>query len=345
MVERLLAAGADIDVSNRWGRTPLHVAARRGCARVARLLLDAGADPNAVTAEGWTPLHVAARSGHRELMDLLESNGADGTRVDSNGKTADAVWRPRPPEIAIDPARAEEYEGIYELGGGFELKVWLEGGKLHVREVAPDSLYAIGVDSFSCRREPWLLTFRRDSDDNVTSVDIAFLRRTVRGTRTLSPRYIGARACLDCHGEPAHASQYVAWLQSRHAHAYWRLAADWALVLARQRPHYQDLERPTEDSRCLLCHVTGRQDDDALFAVSFRSQEGIGCESCHGPGSEYATMENMAAHQSYLDHGGRVPDTATCRGCHRRGAFDFAAMWAAGGHPVVSSEAAPQDGH
>ena len=35
MVERILDAGADIALANQWGRTPLHVAARRGCRAVA----------------------------------------------------------------------------------------------------------------------------------------------------------------------------------------------------------------------------------------------------------------------------------------------------------------------
>jgi hypothetical protein len=98
------------------------------------------------------------------------------------------------------------------------------------------------------------------------------------------------------------------------------------------------LERPTKDSRCLLCHATGRQDDNALFTDSYRAEEGIGCEACHGPGSEYAASEHMASREAYLERGGRVPDAATCRGCHRRGVFDFSAMWAIAGHPVASSE-------
>jgi hypothetical protein len=46
------------------------------------------------------------------------------------------------------------------------------------------------------------------------------------------------------------------------------------------------MDNPREDDRCLLCHVTGAQDPDALFASSFDKTEGVGCESCHGPGSK-----------------------------------------------------------
>jgi hypothetical protein len=124
-------------------------------------------------------------------------------------------------------------------------------------------------------------------------------------------------------------------MRSRHAHAYWDLGADWALFLAKLRPHYQDLEKPIEDDRCLLCHTTGAQDPDALFESSFRTQEGVGCEACHGPGSHYATVEIMADRDAFLEAGGRVPDASTCQGCHRNSEnFDFAEMWPKIAHPM-----------
>jgi hypothetical protein len=117
-------------------------------------------------------------------------------------------------------------------------------------------------------------------------------------------------------------------MSSRHGHAYWRLAADWALFLGRLRPQYADLESPVTDDRCLLCHVTGRQDDDALFAESFRADEGIGCESCHGPGSLYVDPEIMGDRDAFLAAGGRIPDETTCRSCHRRSEnFDYGEYW------------------
>ena len=71
IIARLIDEGADIGHQNQWGRAPLHVAVRRGCAQVARLLIERGADLHATTNEGWTPLHVAYRSGHPRLVKLL----------------------------------------------------------------------------------------------------------------------------------------------------------------------------------------------------------------------------------------------------------------------------------
>ncbi len=52
MTKKLIDAGADFGISNQWGRTPLHVAARRNCKAVAVVLLAVGADPNTITREG-----------------------------------------------------------------------------------------------------------------------------------------------------------------------------------------------------------------------------------------------------------------------------------------------------
>jgi hypothetical protein len=342
MVELLLDAGADLTVKNRWGRTALHVAARRGNAEVARLLLRRGADPNAATREGWTPLHVAYRSGNPELVTILEASGADPSRRDADGSRPSDHALVRPAEVPIDPARLADYVGLYALGEGGQVKVWRDGGRLRIREFAPDELYPIGEDRFFCRREPWPVTFLRGADGRVEAVELGFLRRTVRAERTRHPQYVGSRACRECHSTPEQGDPYVTWLHSRHSHAYWRLAGDWALFLGRQRPQYHDLESPLTDERCLLCHVTGAQDPDALFAGTFRPEEGVGCESCHGPGSDYVAPETMADHPAFLAAGGVVPDSATCQQCHRNSErFDFATWWPKVAHGRPPSHTLP----
>jgi len=333
-VRLLLDAGADVGVQNRWGRTPLHVAARRGCLDVAELLLDAGADPNATTKEGWTPMHVAARSGHESMLDLLETRGADPTRTDADGHTACQSWNRRRPPVELATAQLAEYEGIYDLGGGFSMKVWRERDGLRLREFAPDDLIPVGVDEFSCLQEPWKVRFLRGDNGDITTIEVDFLRRTIRGQKTDAPKFVGSKVCMDCHSGPDQGRQDVHWMRSRHAHAYWRLGSDWSLFLARLRPHYQDLEDPISDDRCLLCHVTGSQDADALFESSYRSQEGVSCEACHGPGSKYSTTDVMADREAFLANGGRIPDADTCRSCHRvSDNFDWAEKWPKIAHP------------
>ncbi len=54
-LERLVAAGADLDRRDALGRAPLHIAAECQWADVARLLLEAGADADTPDARGATP--------------------------------------------------------------------------------------------------------------------------------------------------------------------------------------------------------------------------------------------------------------------------------------------------
>jgi hypothetical protein len=328
MVGLLLDQGADIGVTNRWGRTPLHTAARRGCVSVARLLLERGADPNVTTSEGWTPLHVASMSGHLDVRAFLLTAGADPEARDNDGRTPSEVVKERPPAIDVAPAAMDEYVGIYDLGGGFSAKVWREGDRLRLREFAPDGLYPIGPDTFFCDQEPWRVEFIRGDDGGVATIRLHFLRRAVEGVRTASPQYVGSAVCADCHSGREQGNPHISWMRSRHGHAYWRLGSDWSLFLAKLRSHYADLTDPIADDRCLLCHVTGRQDDEALFADSYRAGEGVGCEACHGPGSVYMAPEIMADRDAFLAAGGRAPEEKTCRECHRNSErFDFNEMW------------------
>jgi ankyrin repeat protein len=343
-VALLIQAGADIHLQNNWGRAPLHVAARRGCLQVAELLLAAGADPNVTTKEGWTPLHVAALSGDAAMIELLEAGGADPSIEDSESRTAAQSWHPRPRTAEVPAGALAQYTGIYDLGGGFSFKVWLEDGALRIREFAPDDLLPVGMDSFQCRQEPWKVRFVRGEDGAIEAMEVDFLRRTVRGLRTDAPRYVGSNVCIQCHAGPEEGNINVLWMRGRHGNAYWHLGSDWARYLALLRPHYQDMTKPIADDRCLLCHTTGAQDDQALFAASFRTEEGVGCESCHGPGSEYLSVEVMGNREAFLAAGGRIPDETTCRSCHRRSEnFDWTEMWPKIAHSRHAAESASSD--
>ncbi|KAH7129683.1 putative kinesin, partial [Dactylonectria estremocensis] len=76
--EVLLAAGADVNVKDQKGRTPLSWAAEQGNEAIARLLVEAGADKEAKDGHGGRgPLHYAAEQGHEAIARLLVEAGAD----------------------------------------------------------------------------------------------------------------------------------------------------------------------------------------------------------------------------------------------------------------------------
>jgi hypothetical protein len=240
----------------------------------------------------------------------------------------------RPTRVPIDWASLFEYEGLYEVDDDFHFKVGLRNGRLLLQDFGTDTLYATGPDSFYCQSEPWSVTFLRDAQGAVSEIEVRFLRRAVRGVKRDSPLYVGSHVCRECHIAAELGNQYVQWLSSRHAAAYWRLATDWALFLARSRPHFEDMEDPQEDDRCLLCHTTAAQDPSALFAITFGEEEGVGCEACHGPGSNYAAADIMSDRSAFLAAGGRVPDEQSCLSCHRDAdRFEFTEWWPRVVHP------------
>ena len=70
----LLNAGADADVKNRKGDTPLLFAAREGLSEAVRLLLTADADKDMKDASGRTALGVASCQKHFLVMRLLSQS-------------------------------------------------------------------------------------------------------------------------------------------------------------------------------------------------------------------------------------------------------------------------------
>lgn len=84
-VQLLIQHGADVDACDNGGWTLLHESAQAGQSEAARLLLSAGADVNARNIVGETPLHDAAANGQSEVAALLVAGGADPEASDNEG--------------------------------------------------------------------------------------------------------------------------------------------------------------------------------------------------------------------------------------------------------------------
>ena len=93
--ERQIRVGADVNVANRYGVTPLSLAAQRGHADLIALLLKAGASVKTAEAklpEGQTLLMLAAHYRQRRVAEVADCRRLERQRApDSTGTTA-AVW-------------------------------------------------------------------------------------------------------------------------------------------------------------------------------------------------------------------------------------------------------------
>ncbi len=83
----LLVHGADIQVGDNFGKTPLHAAATssRPNLEVLKVLVRNGADLNARNSNGQTPLHCAVLQGDRMITRFLLTCGADPNVRDIHG--------------------------------------------------------------------------------------------------------------------------------------------------------------------------------------------------------------------------------------------------------------------
>ena len=85
---KLIAEGADINLTDSIGSTPLHYAASSGNKQVAELLIAKGAEINVKSDYGhFTPLWMAAAGGKKAVVELLIAKGANPNMADYQGKS------------------------------------------------------------------------------------------------------------------------------------------------------------------------------------------------------------------------------------------------------------------
>ncbi|MDX1561384.1 MAG: ankyrin repeat domain-containing protein, partial [Gammaproteobacteria bacterium] len=77
LTRRLLDAGADPNLANRYDLTPLALAVELGNLDLVRLLLDAGADPTVPDAAGEPLTFTAVRNGDVDVVEALLAAGVD----------------------------------------------------------------------------------------------------------------------------------------------------------------------------------------------------------------------------------------------------------------------------
>jgi ankyrin repeat protein len=93
-IKELLDSKADVNISNKKGVTPLHIAARRIDIKQVEELLEKNANINALDEEGSTPFHYLCQgsgdiqdSKHLELLKLFIKHGANINAKNYNQRT------------------------------------------------------------------------------------------------------------------------------------------------------------------------------------------------------------------------------------------------------------------
>jgi nitrate/TMAO reductase-like tetraheme cytochrome c subunit len=125
-------------------------------------------------------------------------------------------------------------------------------------------------------------------------------------------KYVGAKKCKTCHNSDKGGAQFKIWSESPHAKAFDALKSDAAKEKAKAAKVEGD---PTKSEVCLGCHSTAgtKKNVEKDYDVT----EGVGCEACHGPGSDYKKMSTMKVRKEAVAAGLLIPDEKTCKNCHK----------------------------
>ncbi len=164
------------------------------------------------------------------------------------------------------------------------------------------------------------------------------------------PVYVGAKACAECHRDAGMGFQHSRWLLSAHARAYASLADPRAKEIARLSGIPQE---PQESSMCLGCHATGAHVEDWEKDEAFHVEDGVSCEKCHGPGSEYMDLDTMVDPQAAAAAGLIMPTKEMCMKCHEvkgshaqvhgKPKIDIDQAWEEISHPTPGTWAVPDE--
>jgi hypothetical protein len=145
------------------------------------------------------------------------------------------------------------------------------------------------------------------------------------------PSYVGVKACVMCHKSEKQGQQESIWENSKHSKAYETLLTEKADQIAKEKG-FETKASETED--CLRCHATAYNVDASLQGKKFKVEQGVQCETCHGPGSDYKSKKIMQDTEKAVANGLLLYENPEelCITCHNAESptmveFVFAESW------------------
>ena len=161
-------------------------------------------------------------------------------------------------------------------------------------------------------------------------------------------QYVGSKKCKKCH-----IKEHKSWEEGKKGKAFEALKPGQATE-AKTKAKLDPAKDYTKDATCVACHTTGfgkpggyampAEGADEKTLKELESLQGVGCESCHGPGSEYIKVfeDIKKSGRKYktaeLNAVGMLKlEASMCTGCHNEKsptnkAFDFEKQEKEGAH-------------
>jgi hypothetical protein len=150
-------------------------------------------------------------------------------------------------------------------------------------------------------------------------------------------KYEGSKSCQKCHFQ-----EFASWQKTKMAQAFKSLKPKEALESKKAAGLDPDKDY-SKDGKCVACHVTGYGKPGGYPAIVEGKEwtdkekeraplmEGVGCESCHGPGEKTSPFKKENKEYKWADIaklGAFHPDEKSCASCHNKDSptfkeFDF----------------------
>jgi len=168
------------------------------------------------------------------------------------------------------------------------------------------------------------------------TVLLAFL--FVAAPAAAEPSFVGSSKCKKCH-----IKEFKSWAKNPLASSFESLKPD-VKAAVKERFKLDPKKDYSTDQACLKCHTTGMGKAGGYKAGN-TAMEGVGCESCHGAGSDYlpvmeAIMKEKRKYKvaELVAVGFTPPSKEACATCHSKESptftveFDYAKAEKEGSH-------------
>ena len=155
-----------------------------------------------------------------------------------------------------------------------------------------------------------------------------------------NPRYVGVAGCT-CHATKDLGDQFRAWTRLGHARAWVMLQGAQARRVGERAGVNGD---PQKSELCLACHAAAARVDRRYVDPTFRFEDGVQCESCHGPAGNHVAIRRGQA--KTMPTGLKMPTREDCMGCHLekpshaildREKYDIEKAWKKIAHPIPAT--------
>ena len=168
---------------------------------------------------------------------------------------------------------------------------------------------------------------------SLTVVFALFISHVYASTQDIewhADKLVKEKMCTMCHSKDKVGDQVGKWKEGPHAKAFESLKTDKAKEVAAK----MGIDDPTTAGQCLKCHSTAYGFTETVQTKMVDVEDGVTCQTCHGPGKDYIRVHSKDAEKAHKELGLIKPNAQnTCLKCHNENNpthtedFDFDKAW------------------